>query len=79
MPLLERVIQFQEKVLGPKHPDLAQALMNLGDALYRTDDLGRAKDCYARAASIMEVASPGNPELALFSTGWPHRARRRRT
>ena len=66
VPLLERVIQIQEKVLGPKHPDLAQALMNLGDALSRTDDLARAKDCYARAASIMEAASPGNPELARF-------------
>ena len=32
-PLLERAIAVQQKVLGPKHPDLASGLMNLGDVL----------------------------------------------
>jgi tetratricopeptide (TPR) repeat protein len=66
VPLLERVVQIQEKVLGPKHPDLASGLMNLGDAVSRSGSLIEAKPFYARAVAIMEAASPNNPELGRF-------------
>jgi len=66
VPLLERVIQIQEKVLGPKHPDLASGLMNLGDALFRSGSDAEAKPYFDRAVAIMEAASPDNPELARF-------------
>jgi len=66
VPLLERVVQIQEKVLGPKHPDLASGLMNLGDAVSKSGNPTGAKAYYARAVTIMEAASPGNPELARF-------------
>ena len=66
VPLLQRVVRIQEKVLGPEHPDLASGLMNLGDAVSRTGTLAEAKPYYARAVSIMEAASPENPELGRF-------------
>jgi len=66
VPLLERSVRIQEKVLGPMHPDLASGLSNLGEAVQRTGDIAKAKSCYTRAVTIMETASPENPELARF-------------
>ena len=59
-------MSIQEKVLGPKHPDLASGLMNLGDVVWAMGDATAAKPYYARAVAILEEASPGNPELARF-------------
>ena len=64
--LLERAVRVQERVLGPKHADLASGLMNLGDVVFRLGDDKAAKPYYARAVSILEEASPDNPELARF-------------
>ena len=63
-PLLERAVRIQEKVLGPKHPDLAAGLANLGDVVAATGKNAEAKPYYLRAATILETASPNNPELA---------------
>jgi tetratricopeptide (TPR) repeat protein len=40
--------------------------MNLGDVVFRLGDDKAAKPYYARAVSILEEASPDNPELARF-------------
>jgi len=63
-PLLGRAVRIQEKVLGPEHPDLAAGLTNLGDVVAATGDKAAAKPYYLRAATILETASPNNPELA---------------
>ena len=67
--LLERVVQIQEKVLGPKHPDLASGLANLGRVLQQSGDYEGARTLYQRAVDVEEAAGPENPELARFLDG----------
>ena len=62
-------MQIQEKVLGPKHPDLASGLANLGFVRQETGDYAGARGLYQRAVDIQEAAGPQNPELARFLDG----------
>jgi tetratricopeptide (TPR) repeat protein len=52
-PLLERAVRIQENVLGPKHPDLASGLSNLGDVASLMGDDNAAKSYHARAVAIL--------------------------
>jgi tetratricopeptide (TPR) repeat protein len=64
-PLLERALRIQEKSLGPKHPDLASPLMNLGHVVSAAgDNEAGARPYYERAIAILEESTPTNPERA---------------
>jgi len=53
--LYERILELQEKNLGPNHPDIATSLNDLGD-LYHDDQklYSKAEPLYLRALSIRE-------------------------
>src|SRR3989442_8199182 len=65
VPLVQRALAIQEKILGPEHPDVAASLDNLA-GLYR--DQGKyaeAEPLYRRALAIIEKAlGPEHPDVA---------------
>jgi tetratricopeptide (TPR) repeat protein len=52
--LLEQVIATEEKVLGPRHPELAQALENYAGVLRNLHQKSEAKSAHNRALSIQK-------------------------
>jgi tetratricopeptide (TPR) repeat protein len=62
---LERALSIAEAAFGPKHPNVATAINNLGNVLQALGDLKAAKKCFERALSIHEAAfGPNHPEVA---------------
>jgi tetratricopeptide (TPR) repeat protein len=51
-----RALQVYEEVLGPKHPVVAIALMNLGNSYGEIGQHQTALDCYYRALELLEAA-----------------------
>jgi len=64
-PLIERVLEIRERVLGPEHSDVASTLNNLA-ILYKTrGDYAKAEPLYGRALNIREKAlGPEHPDVA---------------
>lgn len=65
LPLAKRMLDIQEKLLGPKHPDVASSLDVLA-TLYRLNgDYARAERLHLRALGIREkVLGPEHPNVA---------------
>ena len=60
--LLRQAVHLQETHLGPRHPDLANTLNNLGVVCEKTGRLDEAESCYRRAYEIAAAAfDPGHP------------------
>ena len=55
-----RIVAATEKALGPDHPAVAAALVNLAAALGNTGDLRAALPMYERALAILERALPAD-------------------
>jgi CHAT domain-containing protein len=65
IPLAERALRIQEKVLGPEHPTVALALNNLAELFRAQGDSARAEPLYQRALKILEkVLGPEHPNVA---------------
>jgi Tetratricopeptide repeat/Protein of unknown function (DUF2914) len=64
--LLQQAVQLQETELGPKHPDLANTLNNLGVVCERIGDWPEAERSYRRAAAIAAASLP--PEHPFVAT-----------
>jgi len=61
----ERVLEIQERRLGPEHPQVAMCLNNLGNVFSETGAYADAKRMYARSLAIKEKAlGPDHPDLA---------------
>jgi tetratricopeptide (TPR) repeat protein len=63
--LVERTLELRQKTLGPDHPDMAQALANLGTLHYQTGDYAGARPYWEQALTIREKAfGPNHPDVA---------------
>jgi tetratricopeptide (TPR) repeat protein len=70
LPLLQRALAIQEKVLGPDHPDTARALIRLGLLLNGQSQAGLARPLLERALRVQEQKlGPEHPDTALALTG----------
>lgn len=64
-PLFERALAIREKMLGPKHPDVANILNNLALLLSNHGDFAVARPLHERALAIHEKAlGPEHPNVA---------------
>ncbi|WAS89958.1 serine/threonine-protein kinase [Nannocystis punicea] len=54
LPLLERVLAGQQRVLGEDHPDVAFTVETLGAALYAVHRYDEAEAAYERALAMMQ-------------------------
>jgi len=62
----ERAIKIWEANLGPKHPQVATGVNNLGNILHALGDLAGAKAAYERALKILEqFLPPGHPTIKI--------------
>lgn len=57
MPLYERALAINEKVLGPTHPSVAINLNNLAQLFTRQGDYNKAEPLLKRALAIDEKRS----------------------
>jgi serine/threonine protein kinase/tetratricopeptide (TPR) repeat protein len=68
-----RALDAQESALGPKHPDVAQALNNLAVSLGDMDDHQAARPLLERALAIRaELLGPKHPLVAQSMTNLAH-------
>jgi serine/threonine-protein kinase len=68
-----RALDAQESALGPKHPDVAQALNNLAASLGDMDDHQAARPLLERALAIRtELLGPKHPLVAQSMTNLAH-------
>ena len=65
--LLQEAVRLQESELGPKHPDLANTLNNLGVVCERTGDWTAAERSYRRAATIAAASLPADHPFVATS------------
>jgi hypothetical protein len=65
--LLQQAVRLQESELGPKHPDLANTLNNLGVVCERTGDWTEAERSYRRAATIAAASLPADHPFVATS------------
>jgi CHAT domain-containing protein/Tfp pilus assembly protein PilF len=64
--LAERILEIRERVLGPRHADVAAAIDNLAVFYYYNRDLAKAELLYRRALSIRRTAlGEEHPDVAL--------------
>jgi CHAT domain-containing protein/Tfp pilus assembly protein PilF len=64
--LAERVLEIRERVLGPEHPDVAQALNSLAVFYVDMGDYARAEPLYERALATREKAlGPEHIDVAI--------------
>jgi CHAT domain-containing protein/Tfp pilus assembly protein PilF len=64
-PLVERILEISERVLGPEHPTVARALYNLALLYYNKGDYARAELHHQRALTIREKSlEPEHPDVA---------------
>jgi CHAT domain-containing protein/Flp pilus assembly protein TadD len=64
-PLAERVLEIREKVLGPEHTEVAQAINNLAIVYQQRGDYAKAESLFQRAMTIREkVLGPEHPDTA---------------
>ena len=71
-PLLEESVAIRTRLLGERHPDIAQGLNNLAMLYYRMKDFDRAEPMFRRAIAMNEeLLGPQHPEL---STSWSNLA-----
>ena len=67
---LRRAVQIKEKLLGPKHADVARMLGNLADVIQREGKLDEATELHRRALAIkLEVYGPKHPHTAYSLHG----------
>jgi CHAT domain-containing protein len=65
IPLLERALTIQEKVLGSEHPDVALSLNNLATLYQNMGNYSQAKPLFQRALTIREkVLGQEHPDVA---------------
>lgn len=57
-PLVERALGIWEKTLGPQHPEMATALINLAAIYHAQQRYAAAEPLYRRALAIMEKNQP---------------------
>lgn len=55
-PLLRRALSLREVMLGPNHPDVAEALHALGALEHARGDFARAEPLYQQALALRQVA-----------------------
>src|SRR5262249_45211667 len=61
-PLIERAMEIREKILGPDHLDIADALHNLAIIWKYKGEYGKAEPLYGRAMEIWEkTLGPDHP------------------
>ncbi len=54
----ERALALQQKALGPEHPEIANTLNNLGNALRELGRFAEAREQYTRALALQEKVLP---------------------
>jgi CHAT domain-containing protein/Tfp pilus assembly protein PilF len=65
LPLVERVLEIRERVLGTEHPDVARALNNLAILYDDKADYAKAEPLFQRARAISEKSlGPEHPYVA---------------
>lgn len=65
IPIVERWLAIVEKALGPRDPNVATALNNLGTLYQDKGDYAKAEPIFKRALAIRENAvGPGHPDVA---------------
>jgi CHAT domain-containing protein/Tfp pilus assembly protein PilF len=65
LPLLESVLEIRERVLGPEHRDVAEALTVLGALYFYKGEYAKTESLYQRALAIIEkVLGPEHPIVA---------------
>jgi serine/threonine protein kinase/tetratricopeptide (TPR) repeat protein len=65
LPMLKASVAARERLLGPGHPDVAQALANLGSTLDQMGRLEEAEATHRRALAIREAAlGPDHVDVA---------------
>jgi CHAT domain-containing protein/Tfp pilus assembly protein PilF len=64
-PLAERVLEIRERVLGPEHPDVSEALTNLARLYEKRAYYTKAEALYQRALTIwVKVLGPEHSKVA---------------
>jgi len=77
LPAAQRVVELTEKELGSNHPDLVNALANLGTTQLRLKDYDNAEVSYQRAMRLAETFEGGISHALiqpLFGLGITHQA-----
>ena len=70
IPLAERALAINEKVLGPEHPDAATSLNDLAVLYHAAGDYARAATLFQRTLAIREkVLGPEHPDVATSLNG----------
>jgi len=65
LPLIDRSREIRERVLGPEHRDVADALNSLATLYYYNDEYAKAESLWQRALAILEkTLGPENPKVA---------------
>jgi tetratricopeptide (TPR) repeat protein len=65
IPIAQKVLDINEKVLGPDHPSVAQSLNNLALLYYSLGDYAKAEPLNKRSLAIREkVLGPDHPDVA---------------
>jgi CHAT domain-containing protein/Tfp pilus assembly protein PilF len=66
LPLAEKILALVEKTLGPEHPDVADALLNLANVYYAKGSYAKMETAAQRALTIREKAlGPHHLKVAL--------------
>src|SRR5262245_9976550 len=65
MPYFESALEIRERILGPDHPDVSQAINGLATIHYFKGEYSKAEPLYQRALAIREKSlGPEHPDVA---------------
>jgi tetratricopeptide (TPR) repeat protein len=63
-PIYSRILEIQERLLGPRHANVAFTLLNLADVFQEQEKFWQARPLYERALAIQEEnAGPDHPQI----------------
>ena len=63
-PIYNRILEIQERLLGPRHANVASTLLNLANVFQEQEKFWQARPHYERALAIQEEnAGPDHPQL----------------
>ena len=67
LAMQESALEFQRRVLPPRHPNIATSLYNISLSYERAGNMARAVECAREALSIWQAALPPSHPHVTFA------------